>query len=233
MRYSPTFNKHGNQFMKKNLIALVCGIFLTLATTLPSQAHSLGYVEKQLAGKGNFFQEFNKKVPDFELQDIDGNKITAKRLAGKVVIVFFINADCLANCPAHIENMAEIQSMLNLSPMRNIVQIITIVTDPPEDMRKALRKFADKTEISLANWAFVTSDLKRSAATRQLLGFFGGKVTSAAKNVEKKDIVTHVIGMNGHWRANFYGLDFQPTEFVIYINALVNSDLGVTDGHED
>ncbi len=219
--------------MKKYLVAIVCGIFLTLATALPGQAHSLGYVEKQLAGKGSFFQEFDRKVPDFELQDIDGNKITTKRLAGKVVVLYFINADCLAKCPAHIESMAEIQSMLNLSAMRDTVQIITIVTDPPKDMQEALRKFADDTEIDPSNWAFVSSDLNRSAATRQLLNFFGGKVTSAAKNVEIKNIVTHVVGMNGHWRANFYGLDFQPTEFVIYINALVNSDLGVTDGHEE
>ena len=97
--------------MKKYLIATVCGIFLTLATALPGQAHSLGYVEKQLAGKGSFFQEFDRKVPDFELQDIDGNKITARRLAGKVVVLYFIKAGCLANCPAQIQNMAEIQSM--------------------------------------------------------------------------------------------------------------------------
>ena len=117
--------------------------------------------------------------------------------------------------------------------MRDTVQIITIVTDSPKDVREVLRKFADDTEIDPSNWAFVSSDLSRSAATRQLLDFFGGKVTSVAKNVEMKNTVTHVIGMNGHWRANFYGLDYQPIDFVIYINALVNSDLGIIDGHEE
>lgn len=219
--------------MKKNLIAIVCGILLTLATAFPGQAHSLGYVEKQLAGKGNFFQAFDRKIPGFEFQDIEGNKITPRRLAGKVVVLFFITADCLASCPAHIQSMAEIQSMLNLSAMRDTVQIITIITDPPENVREVLRKLADDTEIDSSNWAFVSSDLSRTSATGRLLNFFGGKVTNAAKNVEIENIVTHVIGMNGHWRANFYGLDFQPTEFVIYINALVNSDLGITDGHEE
>ncbi len=233
MKVTTSFNRHGNRYMKKILIAIVCGILLTLATALPGQAHSLGYVEKQLAGKGGFFQEFDRKIPGFELRDIEGNKITDRRLAGKVVVVFFVDADCLANCPAHIQNMAEIQSMLNLSAMRDTVQIIAIVANPPKDVRQTLRKFTDDTEIDPANWAFVSSDLKQSAATRKLLDFFGGKITSAAKSDEIKNNVTHVIGMNGHWRANFYGLDFQPTEFVIYINALVNSDLGVTDGHQE
>jgi protein SCO1/2 len=39
-------------------------------------------------------------------------------------------------------------------------------------------------------------------------------------------VVTHVIDMNGRWRANFHGLKFQPTNLVLFINALTN------DGHE-
>ena len=34
--------------------------------------------------------------------------------------------------------------------------------------------------------------------------------------------MTHVIDREGRWRANFYGLKFEPTNLVLFINALVN-----------
>ena len=37
-------------------------------------------------------------------------------------------------------------------------------------------------------------------------------------------IVTHVIDKQGRWRANFHGLRFEPTNLVVFINALVNED---------
>jgi hypothetical protein len=35
-------------------------------------------------------------------------------------------------------------------------------------------------------------------------------------------VVTHVIDREGRWQANFHGLKFEPTNLVLYINALVN-----------
>jgi len=31
-----------------------------------------------------------------------------------------------------------------------------------------------------------------------------------------------VIDLRGRWRANFHGLEFQPTNMVLFINALTN-----------
>ena len=35
-------------------------------------------------------------------------------------------------------------------------------------------------------------------------------------------MVTHVIDMTGRWRANFYGLEFDPTNMVLFLNVLTN-----------
>ncbi len=35
-------------------------------------------------------------------------------------------------------------------------------------------------------------------------------------------VVTHVIDQEGRLRARFHGLKFEPTNMVLYINALVN-----------
>jgi protein SCO1 len=44
-------------------------------------------------------------------------------------------------------------------------------------------------------------------------------------------VVTHVIDREGQWQANFHGLKFEPTNLVVYVNALVN-DAGRPHAHE-
>ena len=44
-------------------------------------------------------------------------------------------------------------------------------------------------------------------------------------------VVTHVIDREGQWQANFHGLEFEPTNLVVYVNALVN-DAGTSHAHE-
>jgi len=219
--------------MRKFLIATMGAIFIIFAMAIPGQSHSLGYVEKQLTGAGKFFQKLDKKAPDFELYDIDGNQVTLKSFVGKIIVLYFTKADCLSKCPAQTQNMAEIQSMVNLSGMGDIVQFVAIVTDAQKDTPEVLRQFTTDGEISPSNWVFAISTPGGSAAMKQLMTAYGSTNTRPDQSDGVKNVVTHVIDTKGHLRAKFSGLNFQPTEFVIYLNALVNFGLGVSDGHKE
>jgi len=210
--------------MSRILTALVSSIFIILITAGTSRSHSLGYVEKQLAGKGEFFRHFDRPAPDFMLKDIDGNKVLTKSFAGKTIIVFFTKTACSDHC-GHI---AEIQSMINISPMHDLVQFVMIIADPDRNTANVIRKHATERGIDFSNWTFLTGPLNQPGTIRQLKQAFGHR---AGEGVQATKAVTHVIDMAGRWRADFTGVKFQPIDFVVYINALINSGLGITDGH--
>lgn len=44
--------------------------------------------------------------------------------------------------------------------------------------------------------------------------------------------MTHVIDQEGLLRANFHGLNFDPTNLVVYVNALINQAQGLQHAHE-
>ena len=46
--------------------------------------------------------------------------------------------------------------------------------------------------------------------------------TQAADGKPMHGVVTHVIDQDGRLRARFHGLEFDPVDLVVYVNALTN-----------
>ncbi len=59
-------------------------------------------------------------------------------------------------------------------------------------------------------------------ATRKLAERYGHKFTLDQGGYQLHGVVTHVIDGEGRWRANFHGLEFDPTNLVVFVNALIN-----------
>ena len=84
-----------------------------------------------------------------------------------------------------------------------------------------------------ANWVFLSSGTaKPEDTTRKLAEQYGHKFTKTDEGYQIHGLVTHVINREGRWRANFHGLKFQPTNLVVFINALVN-DVHNAQGHSE
>jgi protein SCO1/2 len=60
---------------------------------------------------------------------------------------------------------------------------------------------------------------------------FGHRFDKTADGYQAHGIVTHVIDKEGRWRANFHGLKFEPSNLVIFANALVNDFEKHSDPH--
>ncbi len=206
----------------KKLIAYGFSLLLVVTVMTPASAHSMKSLEKQLYDTEKYFQPFNKEAPDFTLQDADRKTISLADLRGKVVIVHFIYTNCPDVCPLHAERIAEIQEMINLTPMRDLVQFITITTDPKNDTPEVMRSYGKAHGLDTVNWMFLTSGSDNLATTRQLVERFGHKFTKSDDGYQVHSVVTHVIDKQGRWRANFHGLKFQPVNFVQFVNALTN-----------
>jgi len=202
---------------------------LALATALAAaiqpaaSSHSLKDLATALGDREKYFQPVDKETPDFALQDPDGRPLSPADFRGKVVVLHFIYASCPDICPLHADRIAEVQGMVNQSPMKQQVQFISITTDPANDRGEALRDYGRVHGLDPANWVFLTTKPGQAEdTTRTLAERFGHRFDKTGDGYQIHGIVTHVIDKEGHWRANFHGLKFEPTNLVVFVNALVN-----------
>ncbi|TIW17540.1 MAG: SCO family protein, partial [Mesorhizobium sp.] len=135
-----------------------------------------------------------------------------------------IYTSCPDVCPLHAEKIAEVQTMVNSTPMKDRVVFISITTDPRKDTPDALKAYGPTHGLDPANWLFLTTAPDQPEDTiRKLAEAFGHKFTLTNDGYQMHGIVTHVIDREGRWRANFHGLNFQPINLVTFVNALTNN----------
>jgi protein SCO1 len=203
-----------------------------LAFAPAAQTHSLDEVDAMLGDKEKYFQVIDKPAPDFKLQSSDGRAVQLADLRGKVLILHFIYTSCPDVCPLHTERLAQIQAMVNSTPMKDRVRFVTITTDPSKDTPEVLRDYAATRGLDTANWLFLTTAPDQPEdTTRKLAEAFGHKFSKTDDGMQMHGIVTHAIDKGGRWKANFHGLNFDPVNLVTFVNALTN-DVGVPHGHE-
>ena len=51
-------------------------------------------------------------------------------LRDKIMVLHFVYAHCPDICPLHAEKTAEVQRMVNATPMRDQMRFVTITTHP-------------------------------------------------------------------------------------------------------
>lgn len=209
---------------------ILTALVLTVAAPAAS-AHSLKELETALHSREQYFQPIDKDAPAFTLRDADGHTVSLASFRGKVVVLHFIYASCPDVCPLHADRIAEIQGMLNQSPMKEQVQFVSITTDPSRDTPAVLRDFGRAHGLDPVNWVFLTTTADQSEdATRNLAQQFGHRFDKSDGGYQTHGVVTHVIDKQGRWRANFHGLNFDPSNLIVFVNALVN-DIEKPHGH--
>ena len=201
---------------------------LVTAIVMSARAHSLKELESQLDDREKYFQPIDKDAPGFALRDAAGRTVQLADFQDKVVVLHFIYTSCPDVCPLHADHIAQIQEMVNQTPMRDQVQFVSITTDPENDTADVLRTYGPAHGLDPVNWVFLTSGSDRPSATRELAERYRHKFTKTEGGYQVHGVVTHVIDREGRWRANFHGLEFNPTNLVLFVNALVND---VHNGH--
>ena len=215
----------------RQLIALALTLLFIVATASTGVAHSLEELEDQLSEREKYFQPIDEDATEFELEDADGRKVRLADFRDKVVVLHFVYTNCPDVCPLHAERIAEIQEMVNQTPMKNLVQFISVTTDPKNDTAEVMHKYGLAHGLDAVNWVFLTSGkAKPEDTTRKLAQQYGHKFTKTEEGYQIHGVVTHVSDREGRWRANFHGLKFQPANLVVFINALVN-ETNTSHGH--
>ena len=208
----------------RKVLNTVTAVLAVMAIVASAAAHSPKDLKKIMNSKEKYLQAIDKRAPSFTLQDADGRVHSLSDYRGKVTVLHFIYTGCSDVCPLHAERIAQIQSMISQTPMKDHVQFITITTDPKNDTSDVLRAYGPAHGLKPYNWVFLTKTASQPEdATRSLAVSFGHKFTKVDGGYQVHSVVTHVIDREGHWRANFHGLKFRPINLVLFLNGLTNN----------
>lgn len=215
--------------MRFRYLTFVLAVVLPLAS--PALAHHPGAdLDEVMGSKEQYFQAVDKPAPPFTLKDADGKVVTLDAFSDKVVVLHFIYASCPDVCPLHAEKLAEVQAMINQSPMKDMVRFISVTTDPVNDTPGVLEAYGPAHGLDLVNWTFLTTRPDQDEeTTRTLAEAFGHRFSKTDEGYQTHGVVTHVIARQGRWAANFHGLRFEPLNLVLYVNGLTNNAPAQTD----
>jgi len=203
------------------LIALFIALLLAPASV---QAHSLESLEQDLLAREKYVQIVDMPAPAFSLTDDQGRTVRLADMRGKVVVLWFVYQRCPDVCPLHSEAIADVQAMINRTPVRDSVRFITITTDPEHDLPETFADYGASRGLDPANWTMLTSGPDKPAATREIARQFGLKFTPEGDDYQIHGVVTHLIDKSGHLRARYHGLKFNPASMVEHIKAFSNDD---------
>lgn len=205
------------------LHSALLAIAVTVASAAPVLANSLGEVDEDLRAKETYFQPVDSEAPGFTLQDATGRTVSLAGLRGKVVVLNFVYTNCPDVCPLHAERIAELQTMINQTPMKAMVEFVTITTDPKRDTGPVLSEYGQAHGLDPLNWVFLTAAPGQPEdSTRKIAESYGLKFTEGEGGMQMHGIVIHVIDQGGRLRARFHGLKFEPVNLVVFVNALTN-----------
>lgn len=203
----------------KHAMAMVTAIALTASA---AGAHSLKEFEAELVQREAFVEIALRPAPPFRLVDTAGRAVSLADFKGKVVVLNFIYTFCPDVCPLHSAQIAGLQAQINRTAMRDLVQFISITTDPQRDSPQVMRDYGVSHGLDSANWRFLTSADGRPRATRTLARDYGLKFTTGDGGYLLHGVVTHVIDKSGNLRARYHGLKVDPLNIILHINALTN-----------
>ena len=202
----------------------VFALALLLLAYPAAAGHPGNELDEVMAAKEPYFQAVDESAPGFTLVDAKGRSASLSDYSDKVVILNFIFASCTSVCPLHSQVIAEAQSLMNAGPMRDMVQFISVTTDPRRDGPDVLEAYADKHDLQVSNWIFLTSARAQpESATRDLAGRYGLRFDPQSGGQQMHGVVTFVVDRGGRLAAKFHGLRFKPLNLVLYVNGLTNA----------
>ncbi len=204
---------------------LLSALLVALSFATPSMAHHPGEnLDEVISDKETFFQKIDVSAPPFQLADADGNPVRLSDFADKIVVLNFIFASCTDVCPLHSELIADVQSKINITPMKDMVQFITVTTDPDVDTPDVLRGYGEAHGLDPTNWTFLTRQPgDPEDTTRDLAEAYNVRFDPLADGQQMHGVVTNVIDRKGRLAAKFHGPRFDPVNLVLYINGLTNA----------
>ena len=142
--------------MRTTFLCSTLAGLMTLASA--AWAHHPGAaLDEVMTEQEPYFQVIDQPAPGFDLLDGAGAPVSLSDFADKVVVLDFVFAGCTDLCPLQSELLAEVQEKVNASPMKDMVQFVTVTTDPAADTPEVMAAYGEAHGLDPANWTFLTA----------------------------------------------------------------------------
>ncbi|MCY0975793.1 SCO family protein [Chryseobacterium wangxinyae] len=155
------------------------------------------------------------KVPDFELTDQNGKKITNKDMLEKVYLVEFFFSKCPTICPVMNSNMKVIEKEID----RPEFGILSISIDPENDTPETLKQHADKIGVKSLNWHFLTGDRDYIGKLADQFNIYVGDKEDESESLNHSGMIA-LVDQEGNIRCR-YNKDHMP---ILYYSGLDYED---------
>src|SRR4051794_29210601 len=107
---------------RRHLVGSITAALTLPAIARPAVAYSLADFERDFGQRERYFQPLDKPASDFTLRDPDGRQLSLVDLRDQVIVLHFVYTSCPDICPLHAEKLAEVQAMVNRTPMKDRVR---------------------------------------------------------------------------------------------------------------
>jgi len=188
---------------KKAFYGLLLGVFVPVAAYMimrfipPANVlpHRLFYEDVQITVKNGkeTTDTIWSKIPNFNLTNQLGQKVSYNDLKGKIVVADFFFTRCPVICPKMTQNIKRLQDAVknnNRAGSRepDFVHFISFTVDPVHDSVPQLKHYADRFQINPQNWWLLTGNKKEIydlALTGMKLGITDTEVDTAFIHPQK------------------------------------------------
>ncbi|SFE52132.1 protein SCO1/2 [Sulfitobacter brevis] len=179
---------------------------LALLVATPALANHPGENLNQVmvAKEAAFEPVTSRPAPAVEWKDDTGNGVGLEELHGKIVAVSFVPAECGAPCADQQAKLAETLASLNASPMREMVQFVT------------LNDGEAGTPTEFENWTVA------QASNGKPMGDLVAAFATSSDRIGGAPMI-HLLDRAGHQVGIFHDSEFVPLNLILYINGLTNA----------
>jgi hypothetical protein len=175
---------------------------LILAPITEANAHHPGErIDEVMTEREPAFEATDlRRIPRMVLTVANGAPVQLHDMEEKIVVLSFAPEDCGAPCAAQQALLRQVQEGVNITPMRDMVVLLTVDAAPAPD-----------PEWDDINWQAVDA---KGGATEASASF-------AALSARESDApMIHVIARGGRHAAIFHGTEFGPVNLILYVNEL-------------
>lgn len=221
---TPTSTKQKNKYRAMSWVLFVSSALFIFTPSHLRSDHPGASIDEAMDAREKYFESVDQSAPLATLTGPNGQSISLRDLRDRVVILHFIYTTCTDVCPLHTEKLAEVQSLLQGTPMEDRVYFVSISTDPSRDTPDILRAYGNARGMEDSNWVpLTTAPDQPENTTRELAKAFGHEFRKESSFHQAHGVVTHILDRGGRWAANFYGLNFDSVNMVVYTNSLINN----------
>ncbi len=179
---------------------------LLLAGAAPAAAHHPGdRLDEVMAEKEPAFEPTDsRRMPALSFAGSDGASLDMSGLADRIVVLSFLPEGCGTPCADQQALLQEVRDAVNVTPMRELVQFMTVSGDAAPD-----------PDGEAGNWRSVMPSDETVEAAAAAFAALSARVTDAP--------MVHVIDRGGRHAGIFHGAGFGRINLVLYINGLINA----------